>query len=63
MRIVIGEVDVEGDVYKMRHGINLTIPDEHLQLVPEEFAFRYLLPAAAQLIQMHNEALATEPTH
>jgi hypothetical protein len=62
VRIVIGEVDVDGDVYKMRHGVNLTVSDEDLTLAPEEFAMRYLLPAAGQLIQMHNEALEAKVT-
>jgi len=60
MRIVIGEVDVTGDIYKMRHGVNLTVPEEDLELEPEEFATRYLYPAAMQLIAMHKEVLASD---
>ena len=57
MRIVIGEVDVDGDIYRMRHGVNLTVPEEDLELDADEFAEKYLYPAAMQLIAMHKETL------
>jgi hypothetical protein len=63
MRIVIGEVDVEGDIYKMRHGVNLTVPEADLELGPDEFAKQYLYPAAAQLIEMHKQMQADVTTH
>lgn len=57
MRIVIGEVGVDGDVYKMLRGVNMTVPDEDLDLNEDVLAER-LIPAIKQLIAWHKEAPA-----
>jgi len=55
MRIVIGEVDVNGDTYKMARAIHMELSDADFEIEPDDFIERFIRPAMAQLVAWHDE--------